>query len=127
MYMSICKPAEESGVYVLHGCRRVWHEDKQPAFKAIYTTFKQVMICRVSDQILFSLLIQSTLFIQSLNSQYNNCLLNIDNLTGMKTLLKRLHLIRNYARTLYLILNPSLAKHDMPCLSKQCRSRSVGF
>ena len=23
--------------------------------------------------------------------------------------------------------NPSLAKHDMPCLSKQCRSRSVGF
>ena len=25
------------------------------------------------------------------------------------------------------ILNPSLAEHDMPCLSKQCRSRSVGF
>ena len=24
-------------------------------------------------------------------------------------------------------LNPSLAEHDMPCLSKQCRSRSVGF
>ena len=23
--------------------------------------------------------------------------------------------------------NPSLAEHDMPCLSKQCRSRSVGF
>ena len=23
--------------------------------------------------------------------------------------------------------NPSLAKHDMPCLSRQCRSRSVGF
>ena len=23
--------------------------------------------------------------------------------------------------------NPSLAKHDMPCFSKQCRSRSVGF
>ena len=23
--------------------------------------------------------------------------------------------------------NPSLAKHDMSCLSKQCRSRSVGF
>ena len=42
MYMSICKPAEDTGVYVLHGCRRVWHEDKQPAFKAIYTAFKQV-------------------------------------------------------------------------------------
>ena len=24
-------------------------------------------------------------------------------------------------------LNPSLAEHDMPCLSKQCRSRAVGF
>ena len=24
-------------------------------------------------------------------------------------------------------INPSLAEHDMPCLSKQCRSRSVGF
>ena len=23
--------------------------------------------------------------------------------------------------------NPSLAEHDMPCLSKQCRSRSIGF
>ena len=23
--------------------------------------------------------------------------------------------------------NPSLAEHDRPCLSKQCRSRSVGF
>ena len=26
-----------------------------------------------------------------------------------------------------LSVNPSLAVHDMPCLSKQCRSRSVGF
>ena len=24
-------------------------------------------------------------------------------------------------------INPSLAEHDMHCLSKQCRSRSVGF
>ena len=24
-------------------------------------------------------------------------------------------------------VNLSLAEHDMPCLSKQCRSRSVGF
>ena len=24
-------------------------------------------------------------------------------------------------------LNPALAEHDMHCLSKQCRSRSVGF
>ena len=25
------------------------------------------------------------------------------------------------------LVNPSLAEHDMPCLSKHCRSRSVGF
>ena len=25
------------------------------------------------------------------------------------------------------LFNPSLAEHDMPCFSKQCRSRSVGF
>ena len=25
------------------------------------------------------------------------------------------------------VFNPSLAEHDMPCLSKHCRSRSVGF
>ena len=24
-------------------------------------------------------------------------------------------------------INPSLAEHNMPCLRKQCRSRSVGF
>ena len=24
-------------------------------------------------------------------------------------------------------VNPSLAEHDMPCLSKQCISRSAGF
>ena len=24
-------------------------------------------------------------------------------------------------------VNPSLTEHNMPCLSKQCRSRSVGF
>ena len=30
-------------------------------------------------------------------------------------------------QSLFLRFNPSLAKHDMPCLSKQCRSRSVGF
>ncbi|KAK7098518.1 glucoside xylosyltransferase 1-like [Littorina saxatilis] len=40
MYMSVCKPAEEKGAYVLHGCRRVMHNDKQPAFKAVYKAFK---------------------------------------------------------------------------------------
>ena len=26
-----------------------------------------------------------------------------------------------------IIFNPSLAKHDIPCLNKQCRSISIGF
>ncbi|WAR02834.1 GXLT2-like protein [Mya arenaria] len=41
MYMSVCKPAEKLGAVILHGCRRVWFEDKQPAFKAVYKTFKE--------------------------------------------------------------------------------------
>ncbi|XP_076444062.1 glucoside xylosyltransferase 1-like [Babylonia areolata] len=40
MYMSVCKPAEQHGAFVLHGSRRVMHNDKQPAFKAVYTAFK---------------------------------------------------------------------------------------
>lgn len=46
MYMSVCKTAEKNGAYVVHGCRRVMHNDKQPAFKAIYDTFKQVSQCK---------------------------------------------------------------------------------
>ncbi|XP_066554148.1 glucoside xylosyltransferase 2 [Amia ocellicauda] len=36
MYGSNCKGAEEEGVSVLHGNRGVYHDDKQPAFKAVY-------------------------------------------------------------------------------------------
>ncbi|KAJ8299065.1 hypothetical protein KUTeg_023125 [Tegillarca granosa] len=53
MYMSVCKEAEKNGVSVLHGCRRVWHNDKQPAFKAIYTAFKEH---RLGDDLEYSLL-----------------------------------------------------------------------
>jgi len=42
MYMSVCKPAEKNGVYVLHGNRGSFHSEKQPAFKAIYTVVEQV-------------------------------------------------------------------------------------
>ena len=37
------------------------------------------------------------------------------------------HMIILMIVTKILVINPSLAKHDMPCLSKQYRSRSVGF
>ena len=42
MYMSVCKGADHSGAYVLHGSRRSMHNEKQPAFKAVYSTFKEV-------------------------------------------------------------------------------------
>ena len=55
--MSVCKPAEENGVYVLHGNRGSFHTDKQPAFKAIYSSIKQVMhyyyYFKLSNQIIF--------------------------------------------------------------------------
>ncbi|XP_052067056.1 glucoside xylosyltransferase 2-like isoform X2 [Mytilus californianus] len=41
MYMSVCKDIDINGVSVLHGCRRVMHNEKQPAFKAVYTAFKE--------------------------------------------------------------------------------------
>jgi len=36
MYMSNCHAAELRGVSVLHGCRRAFHIDKWPVFRAIY-------------------------------------------------------------------------------------------
>ena len=32
---------------------------------------------------------------------------------------------KGFAWRLEILINPSLAEHNMPCLSKQCRSRSV--
>lgn len=39
MYGSNCYAAEVSGAKVLHGCRRCFHNDKIPAFKAVYKVF----------------------------------------------------------------------------------------
>ncbi|KAG8186441.1 hypothetical protein JTE90_012362 [Oedothorax gibbosus] len=36
MYSSVCKSAEKNGVYVIHGNRGVFNNNKQSAFKAIY-------------------------------------------------------------------------------------------
>uniref|UniRef100_A0A8C1ZVB4 Glucoside xylosyltransferase 1b n=1 Tax=Cyprinus carpio TaxID=7962 RepID=A0A8C1ZVB4_CYPCA len=40
IYGSNCVPAEEEGVFTLHGNRGVLHSDKPPAFKAVYDAFK---------------------------------------------------------------------------------------
>ncbi|XP_014387899.1 PREDICTED: glucoside xylosyltransferase 2 isoform X2 [Myotis brandtii] len=40
MYGSNCKRAELEGVSVLHGNRGVYHDDKQPTFKALYEAIR---------------------------------------------------------------------------------------
>ncbi|XP_060058844.1 glucoside xylosyltransferase 2 isoform X2 [Erinaceus europaeus] len=40
MYGSNCKEAEREGVSVLHGNRGVYHDDKQPTFKAFYEAIR---------------------------------------------------------------------------------------
>lgn len=42
MYGSNCKRAELEGVSVLHGNRGVYHDDKQPTFKALYEAIRDV-------------------------------------------------------------------------------------
>ncbi|XP_058623788.1 glucoside xylosyltransferase 1 isoform X2 [Onychostoma macrolepis] len=41
IYGSNCISAEQNGVYVLHGNRGVYHDDKQPAFRAVYDAIQQ--------------------------------------------------------------------------------------
>ena len=37
-----CASAEQDGVHILHGNRGVFHNLKQPAFKAVYDAIRQV-------------------------------------------------------------------------------------
>lgn len=38
MYGNICGPAKDNGISVIHGNRGVYHNNKEPFFKAIYKT-----------------------------------------------------------------------------------------
>src|SRR6218665_648363 len=42
MYMSNCRSAEEKGISIIHGNRGVYHNDKQPIFKAVYEAIRDV-------------------------------------------------------------------------------------
>uniref|UniRef100_A0A0A9XB39 UDP-D-xylose:beta-D-glucoside alpha-1,3-D-xylosyltransferase n=1 Tax=Lygus hesperus TaxID=30085 RepID=A0A0A9XB39_LYGHE len=44
MYRSVCSQAERHGVNVLHGSRGTFHNEKQPAFKAIFQAFEEYQI-----------------------------------------------------------------------------------
>ncbi|KAM4618575.1 glucoside xylosyltransferase 1 [Polymixia lowei] len=41
IYGSNCHQAEQEGVFILHGNRGVYHDDKQPAFRAIYEAIRK--------------------------------------------------------------------------------------
>ncbi|CAG4953977.1 unnamed protein product [Parnassius apollo] len=44
MYGDACSDATEQGVFVLHGSRKIFHNDKQPAFKAMYRAINEYEI-----------------------------------------------------------------------------------
>ncbi|XP_047675304.1 glucoside xylosyltransferase 1 isoform X4 [Tachysurus fulvidraco] len=46
IYGSNCAAAERHGVYVLHGNRGVYHDDKQPAFRAVYEAVRKEAILK---------------------------------------------------------------------------------
>lgn len=48
IYGSNCQEAEEEGISILHGNRGVYHDDKQPAFRAIYEAVRNVSILKKS-------------------------------------------------------------------------------
>lgn len=41
IYGSNCRESEEEGIFILHGNRGVYHDDKQPAFRAVYDAIKK--------------------------------------------------------------------------------------
>lgn len=46
IYGSNCESAEEEGVHILHGNRGVYHDGKQPAFRAVYEAIRKVCILK---------------------------------------------------------------------------------
>lgn len=42
IYGSNCQEAEKEGIFILHGNRGVYHDDKQPTFRAVYDAIKNV-------------------------------------------------------------------------------------
>lgn len=53
IYGSNCKEAEEEGIFILHGNRGVYHDDKQPTFRAVYEAIKNYSF---GDDLVHSLL-----------------------------------------------------------------------
>nr|XP_029490772.1 glucoside xylosyltransferase 1-like isoform X1 [Oncorhynchus nerka] len=54
IYGSNCLEAEQEGVFILHGNRGVYHDDKQPAFRAVYEAIQKYTF---GDNVVQSLLL----------------------------------------------------------------------
>ncbi|XP_043824578.1 glucoside xylosyltransferase 1 isoform X2 [Dromiciops gliroides] len=48
IYGSNCREAEEEGIFILHGNRGVYHDDKQPVFRAVYEALRN---CSFGDKV----------------------------------------------------------------------------
>lgn len=51
IYGSNCHQADRDGVFILHGNRGVYHDDKQPAFRAVYEAIQKVEAANKNIQI----------------------------------------------------------------------------
>lgn len=56
IYGSNCREAEEEGVFILHGNRGVYHDDKQPAFRAMYEALRNVRFALLKLSLKFTVL-----------------------------------------------------------------------
>lgn len=56
IYGSNCREAEEEGVFILHGNRGVYHDDKQPAFRAMYEALRNVRFALLKLSLKFTAL-----------------------------------------------------------------------
>lgn len=69
IYGSNCKEAEQTGVFILHGNRGVFHDDKQPAFRAVYEAIQKVELVSEAPQKINETLLKSLLGMISMTSK----------------------------------------------------------
>lgn len=69
IYGSNCASAEESGIYILHGNRGVYHDHKQPAFRAVYEAIRKVRVSGCGMLLQFTLCFSQVNSVQSTVSQ----------------------------------------------------------
>ncbi|XP_061454523.1 glucoside xylosyltransferase 1-like isoform X3 [Rhineura floridana] len=67
IYGSNCHQAEKEGIFILHGNRGVYHDEKQPAFRALYDAIKNYSF---GDDLVHALLMPLELELQKTQHTY---------------------------------------------------------